>query len=256
MRNPLFPAFLALAVSAHASADLRPNIGVETATTSGNSSALRNAARSYQSWYSASTFGTTSDTVLTGIQFKLAMGTIWGSGTNWASSTLNFSNFRIQLSEASTKLLTDGEYLVSNGAFSSYQSTTTLKTVRNGALSIAAGSFLADGGTTGTHSFGPTINFTTPYTLKAGKSLVLQINHTGYGATGTPLQAFFASGVGQAGTTDAILSDLGSSQANANHFTTPLMVNFKTQAVPEPASMAAMGLGLAAMLRRRRARKA
>ena len=237
-----------------AKADVSPSIGVEDVVESGLNTPLRNAARTYQAYYGASTFAAvTEPTTFTGIQFRLAIGENWRPagyvGASWPDAGINFSSFTITLAKATPQLITDGEFLSLSPTFASYMSSPVV--VRTGSLSFGANSFAADGGAAGIHSWGQTISFSTSYTLNPGETLVMLINHSGYGAAGTPLQAFFASGAYQPGVTDAISSTASGTATVPNGFSSPLIVNFVT--VPEPAltSLVALG-GLVLIAARRR----
>ncbi len=249
----------AILLAGLATADtIAPNIGVEDAVTSGLNTPLRNADRTYQAYYSTSTFtGVTAPVTITGMQLRLAIGENWRPagyvGSSWPDSAITFSDYTVILSKASAQLRSDGEFLSGTSAFSFGQDVATKTTVRTGALTLNANSFQADGGLTGAHSFGATINFSTNYVFHPGDDLVLTIGLNGYGSTSTPLQAFFASGDFANGVTDAISSTAGNNlNGAATGFSAPLFVQFQTQAVPEPAALAVLGLGVLAMLRGRR----
>jgi hypothetical protein len=250
-------AIVALAASLSL-AQISPNIGTESATSSGLNTVMRNAARTYQAYYSTTAMsGVTSPVMITGMQFRLAIGENWRPagyvGSSWPDQQITFSDYTVQLSQASAQLRTDGEYLSGTSAFSFGQGA-GLTTVRTGSLSINANSYNATGGTTGEHSWGPTINFSTPYLFNPGDDLVLTIGLNGY--TQTAAQAFFASGDFANGVTDAISSTSGNNvNGSASGFSSPMFVQFTTAPVPEPASMAVLGLGALALIRRRRAKK-
>jgi hypothetical protein len=232
-----------------------PELGTESTTSSGLNTPLRNAARTYQAYYAAPAFSTvTSSTVLTGVQFRLALGENWRPagyvGSTWPDAALNFSDLTITLAKASAGLVSDGEYLSLTPTFASYMVSPTV--VRTGSLTINPNTFTATGSLTVPNAWGPTIDFSTNYTFNPGDTLIVMISHTGYGAAGTPLQAFFASRGFQNGLADAISSTTGANQIAPNGFSSPLYMNFTTQVVPEPATFAALGIGAVALLRRRR----
>jgi hypothetical protein len=88
--------------------------------------------------------------------------------------------------------------------------------------------------------WGVTIDFTTPYVISPGDSLILQINHSDYGTAETPLQAFFASGVFENGLADAITSTASGTATVPNAVDPPIFVNL---IIPEPASGTLLLLG-------------
>lgn len=242
-------------LSSWAIADVTPSLGTESSTDSGLNTPIRSLARTYQEYFAPGALSAVaSPTQIIGVQFRLAIGENWRPagyvGTSWPDAALNFTDWTMKLGTATSQLVTDGEYLSTTPTFASYFATSTV--VKTGALTIAANSMPADGGATGIHSWATAIMFDTPYTINPGDSLVMQINHSGYGATGTPLNAFFASRSFQNGLCDAISSTASGSAAAPNGFSSPVFVNFITAPVPEPATLTALGIGLAAILKRRR----
>lgn len=246
-----FAAIVLAAAPTFAAVTVPPTI-VESATTSGINTPLRNAGRTYEAYYAANQLtSVTSPTVVTGVQFRLAIGENWRPagyvGTSWPNAPLNFSDYTVTLGTPTAQLVADGEYLSTTPTFASYFATSSV--VRTGALTIPAGAYTADGGAAGIHSFGFTIPFSTPYTINPGQGLVMQINLSGYGATGTPLQAFFASTGFVNGSIDAVSSTVSGSAAAPNGFSSPLYAQFV--GVPEPTSLALV-LGSVALIARRR----
>jgi hypothetical protein len=128
----------------------------------------------------------------------------------------------------------------------------TPTTVRSGALTVNAGSYTA--GATGTtpNPFGPTVTFNSAYTYTGG-NLLIEIRHSGSnivnGSTdfldcvpttdpGYGVNFWSATATGNTATVGA-----------ANTFT---VTRLTVAPVPEPASMAVLGIGALAMLRRRK----
>lgn len=227
----------------------------ESSLTSGINTAIRNAPRAYQEYMAPGNFttlpGGAGSFVATGMQLRLAIGENWRPvgyvGSSWPDAAINFADYEIRLSKATPQLITDGEYLSTVPTFASYQDG-GLTLVHDGPLTIPANCFTADGGATGIHSFGCTIPFSTPYTINAGDSLVLEIRHSGYGATGTPLNAFFGTHDFLNGTADAISSTVSQTAAAPSGFSSPYYVRF----VPEPSTLVLCGLGALSLIRRKR----
>jgi hypothetical protein len=132
-------------------------------------------------------------------------------------------------------------------------------------LKVAAGiretgtsaSIWADGGSSGTIEWVSNggLSGTTPaggMTITAGQWTHIDLNLATLAGAGN-VQGFTGNGViDQGATSKGVLESLAlTSLGNAGPYTVYLD-NFRVGAVPEPASMAALGLGVAALLRRRR----
>lgn len=228
---------------------------VEATTSSGVNTAIRASPRAYQGYFAANQFTSIiTPQTITGIQLRLAIGENWRpagfAGSAWPDAPISLSSYEIVLAKASPTLITDGEYLSLTPNFSSYLVDPV--TVRTGPLSIAAGAFPADGGAAGIHSWGPIFSFSTPYTFNPGDSLIVQIRHTGYGTTGTPLNAFFASNSFSNGSFDAISSTTGANAAAPSGFSSPYFFNFQTAPIPEPSAASLLAAPALLLLTRKR----
>lgn len=232
-----------LSIAAVSIAIAHADIDVTIPETGGVSTAFRQLARTYQSYYTPLALSSSTPAVITGVRFKL-----WnGETANWPSSTINFSAFKIVLAKPTAQLDTDGEFLSLAPSFNSYWASST--TVYDAPLSITAGSF-PDNGTL-SNPWGPIINFSSSYNYTGG-SILMAVTHPGYGTSA--VQAFFATGDFQNGTADAISTTLGTDPTFGNApdgFSSPYIVQFITAPVPEPATLSVLAIGAAAMLRRR-----
>lgn len=237
-----------LAFSSHAGTIIVPGLEEDGGLNTG----LRNAPRTYMAYYSAVNFDTLSGPVMiTGMQLRISA---FGNETlpaTWPSQDLTFTNFDVQLSQASAQLDSDGEFLSSAVTFASQQAAGTAVSVRSGSLTIQTGSFQNSGSE---NSFGAMISFSTPYLYTPGQSLLLYITHTGYNPS-TEGQAFFASTTFQNGVSDAISSTVGYQAASASGFSSPYIVQFTTAPVPEPSTMLMLAGGIAGLLAMNRRRK-
>lgn len=217
----------------------------------GVSTALRNAARTYQVYYAASQLSSITTTqAITGLEFRLSASDVTVSaGHSWPAEDLTFSDYTIQLSTASTALETAGGYTSGTTTFAQGQGS-NLTTVRSGSLQVPEGAFSANETGGQTNEFGFRIGFDTPYQFQPGESIVLTLRLSGYAPVGEP-QPFFAAAVSTANQTSAIASNAGAGATSANGLASPLIINFLSSPVslPEPGAAgllaaAAASLGL------------
>lgn len=252
-RTAVISAFALAAFAGSAMAQFSVLTVPENPLSSGLNTAIRTGPRQHQSYYHPSQLpSVTSPQTLVGLQLRLAIGENWRPatyvGSSWPDAPITFSNFEIILATGSAAVNAAGEFPSSTASFASNMSGAT--TVRSGSLTIPAGAFPADGGATGVHSWGFLFNFTTSYTINPGQSLVVYIRHSGYGAVGTPLNAFFASGQYAPNSRDAVANTASGTSPNAAGFSDPYFYNF---VVPTPGAAAVLGLGGLVAMRRRRA---
>lgn len=146
---------------------------------------------------------------------------------------------------------------VGEGVAPSLGSTTLASNFVGGSTLVQTGALTMSGFTSGASGSTPngwcdTITFTTPHVYTGGH-LIVEIRHTGSNIT-NPANAFAeavaTTGIGYG-------TDYRSFTATGNTATTGAQATFTMTklsytAVPEPATMAALGLGVAALLRRRR----
>lgn len=244
-------ALLALPLGA-----LRADIVVPSGTENGGLTTIFGTGpRTYGEFIGASEFAAITMPVLfTGMQIRLA--TLPGGGANWPSADVIFSQYDLQLSQASTAISAAGGNW-SGLTFAQAQGA-GVTTVRSGGLTIPANSFVYDGGTTpdNPNSFTFSITFTTPFLYTPGTDLVLLVSHTGSGVAGTP------SFAGQAFINGVVSGAFASSAGAASPGTINVpgfVVNFQGAFVPEPSSyglvLTAIALfGALAVLTRRRRR--
>jgi hypothetical protein len=251
-----FRALAAIAFTSVATASLAqtfdPNIGPETG---GLSTAFRQVARTYAQSFDSSVMASLgpNPVMITGIRFRLFADLVnnGAGGVAWPATSITFSDWTLRIG-TSNLVQTDGEFLSLTPTFNSYFDMGDAVTARTGALTITAGDFANTSASVATpNPWSSTIGFTTPFMYTPGRALVYAFSHTGYG-TSVP-QAFFASGNFASHVSDAISSTAGANlDGSPNGFSNPYMVEFITAPVPEPATMAALGLGTLALLRRRR----
>ncbi len=232
-----------IAMVAVASADvIVPNAfaGTEAPSTFSLTS-TSSLGRTYQYTISAAQLTGVVGQNLTGMTFRLGN----GATAAWPPTNTSFTQWDIRVGAGVAPSA------MSNTFASNFTGTPTL--VRSGALSFNAGDFTF--GATGTtpNAFGPNIAFNTNY-LYGGGDLAVEMRFSAQaGATNQPaFDAVAATDTGNGwGTAFAgrwTGNVAGTTGGNANL----LVTRFSSAAVPEPATMAVLGLGIAALLRRRR----
>lgn len=235
MRSVLILAAAAVCASAGAQTVV-PN---HRAASEGNSNFFLmvsgTTTRTYQLMIASSQLTSLVGQQINGLQWRLDGATT----AAWPAAGGTISNFEIRMGA---------------GAAPSAQSTTfannfsgTPTLVRSGSLTFGAGSFTSGGSP---NSWGPNVAFNTPY-LYTGGNLTVEYRFTGM-PTGTlqPSLDACSADTGQ-------ITEYNAMFASTNTATTGIALNgrfvvTRFNAVPEPASMAVLGLGAAALLRRRR----
>ena len=222
--------------------------------TGGVNTVFRSAPRAYQSFIDSTQLaGISGPVLITGISFRL-MAASFGSSppANWPSQTLNFTDFTVRIGSASAAVAAAGEFPTTTPTFNQNFGADVI-TARTGGLSLSTGAFGFNAASTPTapNPWGPTITFSTPYLYNPGQDLVYAVSHTGY-IPNTEFQPFFATANFAVNVADAVSSTTSNSlDAAPGGFSSPYVVMFTTEPIPEPATMTVLALGAVAALRRR-----
>lgn len=196
--------------------------------------------RTYQFIIDESQLTAFVNTNLTGMSFRL------NSGANWPTIPVSMSFFDVFVG-SSVDPTAASDTFASNFTGSVMQ-------VRSGAVSFNPGDFPTGGTPNG---FGPTIGFNmSSYLYTGGDLSILMRFATQTGTGGTPTQAAFdaissldaGNGWGTLFAGRWSSGSLATSGNNANFIVTQLSAT----PVPEPATMAVLGLGALALMRRRK----
>jgi hypothetical protein len=225
--------------------------------TSGVNTVFRSAPRAYQSFIDSTQLtGISGPVLITGISFRLMAASLGTPAQNppadWPSQTLNFTDFTIRIGSASAAVAAAGEFPTTTPTFNQNFGADVI-TARTGGLSLSTGAFGFNAASTPTapNPWGPTITFSTPYLYNPGQDLVYAVSHTGY-VPNTEFQPFFATADWSVNVADAVSSITSSSlDAAPGGFSSPYVVQFTTEPIPEPATMTVLALGAVAALRRR-----
>ncbi|MFO1495197.1 MAG: DUF11 domain-containing protein [Lysobacterales bacterium] len=196
-----------------------------TLETGGLNTLLRDAARTYQVYYHPSQLaGITAPVQIVGMRYRQIAASLGSATSTWPTSALTFSQYDVQLSRASAAINADGEIASTATSFAANQNAATVVTTRSGALTVPVNAYVANPASTPSapNPFGPTINFTTPYTYTPGQELMITIRHSG--AVGGASSTFFSTASFANGVADAVSSTVGSSATNPNGFTSPVVI--------------------------------
>lgn len=180
--------------------------------------------------------GMAAGSIITGMAFRLWNGAVSTyTGATWSSYDIRV-----------------GESVAPNAATTTFATnfvgSSTL--VQTGALTMSG--FTSGASGTTPNAFCNTINFSTPFVYNGGH-LAIEIRHAGSNITNpanTFCDAVATTGVGYG--TDYTSFTATGNTATVGAQATFTMTKLSYTAVPEPATMAALGLGVAALLRRRR----
>ena len=230
------------AVVANAQYVVVPNAYANTAaSTSGLNTFIRDSGnpRKGQLMINANQLGGINNgDQITGITFRLWTGATVGFPANDAT----WADYSIAVGQAVAPLSGTTTFATN------FTGTPTL--VRSGSLTIPKNSFTSGGNP---NAWGYEIKFQTPYTYTGGH-LAIEVRHTGSNIVNVASDFLEVATTADAG---YVSGNFRSYTATGNTATVGALANFtvtrlSVQAVPEPASLTALGIGALALLRRRK----
>lgn len=198
------------------------------------------AGRTFQMTIVAGQLTGLLNTNLNAIAFRLN----GASTVNWPPADVNFADWEIRIGAGVAPSS------MSNTFADNFVGGSTL--VRDGALTFSAGSFTFGGSP---NTFGPAVTFNNSTYLYSGGDLTIEMRfstQTG-STTQSPFDAVLASGGPANGwgvdfSARWTANSTGVTGSNGNF----VVADLRGEPVPEPATMVALGAGLAALARRRR----
>jgi hypothetical protein len=233
LKRLLILAALSIGAVASASTGVVPN-GYDVTSGNGTFLYMVTTPRTYQYLIHSSQLTGFVGQNINGLQWRL----LQSATTNWPPTDANFANFDVYIGPGVDPSLRSTTFAAN------YTSAPTQ--VRSGSLTLPAGSFPS----TGTpHGFGPVVTFS-DY-LYTGGNLTIEMRHSGM--TGNTTTASFDANTSTAPGYGTLYSALWVGNNNpttggqGNFFITQLTAS----PVPEPATLVALGGGLALLLRRR-----
>lgn len=198
---------------------------------------LANTARTYQLLIHSSQLTAHQGRTITSLSYRL----LPSASSPWPASSITFNNYDIRLSgsvDPSARSLTFANNVVGSQSL-----------VRSGSLTMAAGSHPSGGNP---NAFGSSINFQSGYAYSGG-NLLVEIRHDGFTGTSASVDSVLATNTAAGyGTlfSAAWGSGIGATSGNQGNFSV-----IQLTSVPEPATIAAIAMGLGVIARRRRNRR-
>ena len=229
-----------MTVTAVSFADIFPTVP----EIGGISTPLNPFVRAHSTMFGTSTMSLSGPELITGIRIRRSAPTASTNIAAWPSLAAVYASYIVKIG-TSNLLTTDGEYLSSTPTIDSYFDTGDAVVGRSGGLTIAANTF------TGSSSV-LDIMFTTSFVYDGTKALQVAVSHGVYtGGAPSGVNNFASVGAYVPFVSDAISNTTGLF-TSSNSFSNPIRYELISSPVPEPATMTAIALGLAAIARRKK----